>query len=117
MAEFTLVGVLLTVLALAVVQLALALHVRNTLLDAAAEGARYAALAGSSSADGIARTKDLIAAAVSAEYSQDVTIASTSIAGVPALEVTVRATLPVIGLLGLERGLEVSGHAAIESVE
>ena len=51
MAEFTLVGVLLTVLALAVVQLALALHVRNTLLDAAAEGARYAALAGSSDGD------------------------------------------------------------------
>ncbi|MDQ2661335.1 MAG: pilus assembly protein, partial [Actinomycetota bacterium] len=42
-AEFTLVGILLTVLALAVVQLALALHVRNTMLDAAAEGARYAA--------------------------------------------------------------------------
>ena len=117
MAEFTLVGVLLTVLALAVVQLALALHVRNTLLDAAAEGARYAALAGSSPADGIGRTKDLIAAAISADYAQDVTTASTSIAGVPALEVTVRATLPVIGLLGLERGLEVSGHAAIESVE
>ena len=117
MAEFTLVGVLLTVLARAVVQLALALHVRNTLLDAAAEGARYAALAGSSPADGVARTKDLIAAAVSADYAKDVTTASTSIAGVPALEVTVRATLPVIGLLGLERGLEVSGHAAIESVE
>ena len=33
-------GILLTVLALAVVQLALALHVRNTVLDAAAEGAQ-----------------------------------------------------------------------------
>jgi len=116
-AEFTLVGILLTVLALAVVQLALALHVRNTLLDAAAEGARYAALAGSSSADGIARTKDLITAAVSPEYAQDVTVGSASIGGVPAVEVTVRATLPVIGLLGVQRGLEVSGHAAIEVVE
>ncbi|KRE29635.1 pilus assembly protein TadE [Agromyces sp. Soil535] len=116
-AEFTLVGILLTVLALAVVQLALALHVRNTLLDAAAEGARYAALGGSSSADGIARTKDLITAAVSAEYAQDVTAGSASIGGVPAVEVSVRATLPVVGLLGVQRGLEVSGHAAIEVVE
>jgi Flp pilus assembly protein TadG len=116
-AEFTLVGIMLTVLALAVVQLALALHVRNTLLDAAAEGARYAALAGSSSGDGIARTKDLIGAAISTDFAEDVTAGSTSIAGVPAMEVTVRATLPVIGLLGLERGLEVSGHAAIETVE
>ena len=116
-AEFTLVGIMLTVLALAVVQLALALHVRNTLLDAAAEGARYAALAGSSAGDGIARTKDLIGAAISTDFAEDVTAGSTSIAGVPAIEVTVRATLPVIGLLGLERGLEVSGHAAIETVE
>ncbi len=111
------VGVLLTVLALAVVQLALALHVRNTLLDAAAEGARYAALAGSSDITGVNRTKDLISAAVSADYARDVSALTTSIAGVPAIEVTVRATLPVVGLLGLERGLEVSGHAALEIVE
>jgi Flp pilus assembly protein TadG len=111
------VGVLLTVLALAVVQLALALHVRNTLLDAAAEGARYAALAGSSDNAGVIRTKDLIAAAVSVDYARDVSAGTTSVAGVPAVEVTVRATLPVVGLLGLERGLEVSGHAALEIVE
>ncbi|RIJ01598.1 pilus assembly protein, partial [Clavibacter nebraskensis] len=45
-AEFVMVGALLVVLALSVVQLALALHVRTTVLDAAAEGARTAALAG-----------------------------------------------------------------------
>ncbi|WP_448005151.1 TadE/TadG family type IV pilus assembly protein [Agromyces bauzanensis] len=117
MAEFTLVGVLLTVLALAVVQLALALHVRNTLLDAAAEGARYAALAGSSAGAGVARTQDLIAAAISAEYADGVSATTTSIGGVPAIEVTVRAALPVVGLLGAERALEVSGHAAIETVD
>ncbi|WP_448810455.1 TadE/TadG family type IV pilus assembly protein [Agromyces bauzanensis] len=116
-AEFTLVGILLTTLALAVVQLALALHVRNTLLDAAAEGARYAALAGSSAGGGIARTHDLISAAISAEYADDVTAGSTTIGGVPAIEVTVRATLPVVGLLGLAHGLEVSGHAAVETLE
>lgn len=116
-AEFTLVGVLLTVLALAVVQLALALHVRNTLLDAAAEGARYAALAGSSASDGVARTQDLIGAAISAEYAQDVAAAHSSIDGVQVVAVTVRATLPVIGLLGVERGLEVTGHAAVESLD
>lgn len=98
-------------------QLALALHVRNTLLDAAAEGARYAALAGSSAGDGIARTQDLIAAAISAEYAEDVTAGPTMIGGVPAIEVTVRATLPVVGLLGPARGLEVSGHAAIETLD
>ena len=42
-AEFVMVGGLLTVLVLSVFQLGLALHVRNTVTDAAAEGARYAA--------------------------------------------------------------------------
>jgi hypothetical protein len=31
--------------------------------------------------------------------------------------VTVRAALPVVGLLGIERGLEVSGHAVVETVD
>ncbi|MET4157731.1 TadE/TadG family type IV pilus assembly protein [Agromyces sp. PvR057] len=116
-AEFTMVGVLLTMLALAVVQLALALHVRNTLLDAAAEGARFAALAGSSPAAGVARTRDLVDAAISARYAEDITATGTSIGGEPAVEIRVRATLPVIGLLGIANGLEVSGHAPIESLD
>src|SRR4029453_4872725 len=40
--EFTLVTVVLVVLFLAILQLALALYVRNTLVAAAAEGAHYA---------------------------------------------------------------------------
>jgi Flp pilus assembly protein TadG len=115
-AEFTLVGILLVVLALAVVQLALALHVRNTLLDAAAEGARFASLAGASPSDGAERTRDLIDAAISSTYSEHVTAATVDLGGVPAVEVTVRATLPVIGLLGVANGLEVEGHAPIEVV-
>lgn len=46
--EFVLVGALLTLLTVSVLQFALALHVRSTLIDAAAEGARHAALADSS---------------------------------------------------------------------
>ncbi len=110
-------GVLLTALLLAVVQLALALHVRNTVLDAAAEGARYAALAGSSPAAGVERTRQLIDAAVAAEFAADVSATTTHIGGVPAIAVTVRASLPVIGLLGPERALEVTGHAAVETLD
>lgn len=108
---------LLTALALAVVQLALALHVRNTVLDAAAEGARYAALAGADQADGVERTRDLISAAISADYARDVTADRTSVGGVPVVAVTVRATMPVIGLLGIDHGLEVTGHAAVERLD
>jgi Flp pilus assembly protein TadG len=116
-AEFTLVGILLAVLALAIVQLALALHVRNTVLDAAAEGARYAALAGSGEHAGVARTRDLIGAAISKDFAGDVTAGRTTIGGVPAVAITVRTTMPVVGLLGFERGLEVTGHAAVETLD
>lgn len=110
------VGVLVVVLALAVVQLALALHVRNTVLDAAAEGARYAALAGSSDVDGVLRTRELISAAISGDYAGDVSAARTTVAGVPVVAITVRAKLPVVGLLGPDRALEVTGHAAVERI-
>ncbi|MFB6609529.1 TadE/TadG family type IV pilus assembly protein [Agromyces sp. NPDC056379] len=116
-AEFTLVGILITVLALAVVQLALALHVRNTVLDAAAEGARYAALAGSSEGAGIERTRELIGLAVSADYADDIEAGVSTVDGVALVSVTVRAPLPVVGLLGVDRALEVTGHAALETLD
>jgi Flp pilus assembly protein TadG len=115
-AEFVMVGALLVVLALSVLQLALALHVRTTVLDAAAEGARVAAsaLAGASRADGVARTHDLIATAVGERYARDVTAATGTVLGHPVVSVTVRTTLPLLGLLGVDRALEVTGHAAVE---
>nr|WP_256461049.1 TadE/TadG family type IV pilus assembly protein [Agromyces larvae] len=116
-AEFVLVSILLTTLALAVVQLALALHVRNTLLDAAAEGARYAAIAGTTDGEGAERTRDLIAAALGDAYGRDISVERTDDGAGPTVAVTVRATLPVVGLLGLDRGLEVTGHAAVELLE
>ncbi|HWH25293.1 MAG TPA: TadE/TadG family type IV pilus assembly protein [Pseudolysinimonas sp.] len=116
-AEFTLVGALLTVLTLSVLQLALTLHIRNTTLDAAAEGARYAALADNSAADGVQRTRDLISLAIGADYADDVTASSGAWAGHPAVAVTVRTTLPLFGLVGVDGGLEVTGHAAVETLD
>jgi len=115
--EFTLVGVLLTLLTLAVIQLGLALHVRNTVLDAAAEGARFGALADNVPADGVARTRELITEAIGADYATDVAVGTGEWMGHPAVVVQVRTTLPVIGLLGIGGGLEVSGHAALETLD
>ena len=116
-AEFVMVAALLTVLALSVLQLGLALHVRNTILDAAAEGARFAALADNTLADGAARTRDLITTAIGAGYARDVTATSGSYLQHPAVSVTVRTPLPLIGLVGLDGGLEVTGHAAKETLD
>ncbi len=116
-AEFVMVSGLLTILTLSVIQLGLVLFIRNTVVDAAAEGARFGALADNSAEDGIARAVDLISTALGPGYARDVTASSGSYLGFPAMTVTVHAPLPLIGLIGLERGLEVSGHAAIESLD
>ena len=110
------VAALLTVLTLGVVQLGAALLVRNTVLDAAAEGARYGALADNTPADGVTRARALIATAIGADYARDVRVTTGEWEGHPAVTVTVRTTLPVVGLLGLGGGLEVAGHAARETV-
>ena len=115
--EFTLVGVLLTLLTLAVIQLGLALHVRNTVLDAAAEGARFAALADNVPGDGVERARQLITEAIGPEYATDVAVGTGEWMGHPAVTVTVRTTLPVVGLLGVGGGLEVAGHAAVETLD
>lgn len=115
-AEFVMVSALLTVLTLSVIQLGLALLIRNTVTDAAAEGARFGALADNSLSDGVGRTQDLITTALGPTYASDVTARTGSYLGHPAIIVTVRAPLPLIGLVGIQDGLEVSGHAAIETL-
>lgn len=113
--DFALVGGLLTVIFIAVVQLTLVLHVRNTLIDAAASGARYGTLADRNPEDAVARTEELIRGSLADFYGSDVAVGESTAAGVRTLEVVVRAPLPVIGLIGPAGMLEVRGHAALPS--
>ncbi|WP_280798229.1 TadE/TadG family type IV pilus assembly protein [Aurantimicrobium minutum] len=112
--EFVFVGILLTFLTLGVLQLGLALHVRNTIQDAASEGARWGALIDSTPAEGAQRTKELITTAVGEQYARNISVSSQQWLGTPATVITVKAPLPVIGLWGPATSLEVSGHAATE---
>lgn len=112
--EFTLVGVLLTALFLAVLQLGLALHVRNTLLASAAEGARVAANADRSPVDGEAVTRQLIRNSLADRFARGVSSGLETVDGVVTVYVQVETTLPVVGLLGPPRGLRVRGHAVEE---
>jgi Flp pilus assembly protein TadG len=114
--EFVLVGTLLTLVTLSVIQLGLALLIRNTVLDAASEGARYGALADNTAADGVARTRNLITAAIGPAYARDIIVTRGTYDGFPADTVTVTTPLPLLGLVGIPGGLEVHGHAAIETL-
>ncbi|MGZ4610879.1 MAG: TadE/TadG family type IV pilus assembly protein [Actinomycetes bacterium] len=112
--DFTLVGILLTVLFLALLQLGLALHVRNTLVASAAEGARYAANADRSPASGAAVTRQLIRDSLADSFADGVTSGTETVDGVPTVYVQVDARLPLVGLLG-PRSISVRGHALEES--
>lgn len=108
--EWTLVAALLTMLFLAVLQIGFAMHVRTALVDAAAEGARLAGLEGADAADGAARTEELIGLVLHPGYAERVEV----VRGEQLVEVTVRAPLPLIGLVGFPEGIEVSAHAPVE---
>ncbi len=114
--EFVLVGVLLTVLTLGVLQLGLAIYVRNVIHDAAVDGAFHAALADTAPADGATRTRDILRRTVGEAYATDVTARVVSVDGHVQIEVAVRAPLPLVGLLGAPRTLEVSARAPQESL-
>ncbi|MGW9414289.1 TadE/TadG family type IV pilus assembly protein [Arthrobacter cupressi] len=112
--DFVLVGSLLIFFFLAIIQLTLVLHVRNTLIDAASSGARYGTLADRTPADARQRTSELIGTALNQDYARDISTSEAEIRGIRTLEVTVRAPLPVLGLFGMPVSvLEVKGHAAL----
>lgn len=113
-AEFVMVSVLLVGLALGVLQVGAVLLVRNTALDAAAEGARWAAIAGNTDADGVARARQVLTDSLGPAYAADVTAGRTMWHDQPASEVTARIPLPVLGLVGPPAAISVTGHAALE---
>ena len=112
--DFVLVLAILVPLVLGILQLALVLHVRNTLASAAAEGARYAAAQGRDAGDGEARTRQQIEGAVSSRFADDVTVRRVVLGGVPTVEVVVRAEVPALGLGGPSVEVEVVGRAVQE---
>lgn len=112
--DFVLVGGLLTMFFLAILQLTLVLHVRNTLIDAAASGARYGTLADRDAGDAEERTRGLIMTALNPSFAEEISTNEVTVQGLRTLEVTVRAPMPVVGLIGPRGLLEVTGHAAVQ---
>ena len=114
-ADFAMVSVLVVVLFLAVFQLGLALHTRNTLISCASEGARLGARADAVPGQGVSRTESLISESLSPRYARHVTSRETVVEGVRVVEVRVVAPVPVLGLLGPDDRFDVVGRAFLES--
>jgi Flp pilus assembly protein TadG len=112
--DFVLVLLFLLPLVIGILQLALVLHVRNTLASAAAEGARHAAVAGSSGPAGEAKVQELVSGALSQEFVRSVVVRPAEVGGVPGFEAVVEADVSVLGLGGPGVHVRVAGHAVAE---
>ena len=111
--EFVLVAPLVLMLFAAIVQIALAAHVRSTLIAAAAEGARAAANAGASDVAGQRRTRAAVATSIADGVVREIEVKRRHRNGLAVVEVTIHATLPLVGLLG-PASLDISGSALQE---
>lgn len=113
-ADFAMVTGLLCLLFVAVFQLGLALHIRNTLISCASEGARYGARADATPQEGVARARELISVSLSDRFARNVTAVSSTVDGIQVVQLRVEAPLPVLGLLGPEQALTVRARAFAE---
>jgi hypothetical protein len=97
-----------------VLQIALIWHVKTTLTSAASAGAHYGAAYNRSAADGARQTSRVIEDVFGSGFVGRVSAHDTSIDGQPAVEVDVRAHIPVLAFWGPTVSIDVSGHAVKE---
>lgn len=112
--EFALVAPLLLLVALAVLQLTLALHVRGIVIGAASEGARLAATGDLPS--GMERTQRILRTSIAGAAIRDTVVRVDRSGPVAVTAVDVTVDLPLIGLLG-PVPMTVTGRAVMESTD
>lgn len=110
--DFVLVSLILIPLFVAIVQLGLALYVRNTLAACAQEGARYAADedivvqgAGVMADNATGRTAACIKGSLPDRFAAGITASSPSVAGdagtqISVVQVQITSSFPLVGLFG-----------------
>jgi Flp pilus assembly protein TadG len=118
--DFVLVSVLVVTLLLAVLQVAVYVHVRNVVTASAQQGARYAADADVPSAVGAARTVEIVARATSSRTAAALSCTSAEEAdptGLTLVVVRCAGSVPtMLASLGNLLPLSVTGRAIKEQV-
>ncbi len=95
--EFVLVGVLLVAVALTVLQVAFVAHVKSIAIDSAIAGAAHAALADTTDAEGVARTRELVGLGIADGLVRSVTVSDVNTGPRPVVAITVELAVPAIG--------------------
>ena len=117
--EFTLVSILLISLFLMILQVGLVLHARNVMISAAQEGARLAANADRTPADGVARTREAIRGSLGAKLVAELDVVplptTTTPGGAPVVGIQVSGPLPFVFAPIGPLSITVEGHALEEA--
>jgi Flp pilus assembly protein TadG len=116
--DFVLVSMLIVALLLAVLQVAVYVHVRNVVTASAQEGARYAANADVDSAAGAPRTLEIVAAATGRQTAEGLTCTSgeePDRTGLTLVAVRCSGSVPsLLAVLGNLLPLKATGRAVKE---
>jgi len=111
--EFALVAPLLMLVALAVLQLMLAIHVRSVVTSAAIEGARVAALVDGDLARAESRTRSILESNIAGAAVNSITASQVTDGENKMFAMVVETELPLIGFYGLT-SMKLTGHALAE---
>lgn len=117
MVEFVFVGVLLVATLLAVLQVAIYLHVRHIVTASAAEGARYGANADVNAQAAGPRAKEIAGRALGAGYASRLSCAGAQVTEAGVVLVQVRCTAPgplVLGWIGNVLDINVRARSVEE---
>lgn len=109
--EFVLVVLVLVPLVLGIAQVALVLHVRNTMVAAASDGARSAAMLDAGPDAARQRAREVIRTTLADRYADSVVARETRVGGVDVIEVSIRGDVPPLGLWGPGVAVDAVGHA------
>lgn len=114
--EWTMVASVVVLVGFSVIQVALFLHARNTLVDAAGTAARHGAIVGHGLPEAERHAGDLVDSALGTGYPAQVEARRTVAAdGAVLVRVEISGQIPFIGLLGPAGSLTVTGHALDEN--
>ncbi len=111
--EFALVAPLLMLVALAVLQLMLAIHVRSVVTSAAIEGARVAALADGDLARAESRTRSILESNIAGAAVHSITASQVTEGENEMFAMVFETELPLIGFYG-PTSMKLTGHALAE---
>ena len=112
--EFALITPLLLVVTLAVLQLALVLHVRGVAVGAASQGARVAAMTNGDLSQGKARAERVLRESIAAPAVRSTRVRIDHEGPVAVAAVHVTLDLPIVGMFG-PTSMTVTGRSLLES--